>query len=88
MKLRNFTLKDKTLFLSYLNLKGHELSPYAFGNIYIWKGLFDIEWFVIEESLCIFFKDKIGCFLYLPPLGKNKSPEVIKEVFQVQLGNW
>ncbi|MCX5703846.1 MAG: phosphatidylglycerol lysyltransferase domain-containing protein [Candidatus Omnitrophica bacterium] len=83
MKLRNLTLKDKALFLSYLDLQSHELSPYAFQNIYIWKGLFDIEWFVIEESLCIFFKDKIGCFLYLSPLGRNKSPEVIKKAFQV-----
>jgi len=77
------TIKDKKLFDKFLALKKHELSTYTFENIYIWKGLFDIRWLIIEDSLCIFFKDKIGCFLYLAPLNKQKKPEVLKKVFAV-----
>lgn len=77
------TLKDKKLFEPFLGIDRHELAVYAFANIYIWKGLFDISWALIEDNLCIFFKDKIGCFLYLAPLGNNKKPEVTKKVFAV-----
>ena len=82
MKLNKLTLKDKKLFNQFLGLNTHELAAYAFENIYIWKGLFDIGWIVIEDCLCIFFKDKIGCFLYLAPLGNNK-PQVLERVFKV-----
>jgi len=86
MKLNKLTVKDKKLFDKFLSLKTHSLSVYAFENIYIWKGLFDIRWALIEDSLCIFFKDRIGCFLYLPPLSKNKNPAAIKEVFKIMDG--
>lgn len=82
MKLNELSVKDKGLFAKYLGLGKHELSTCAFENIYIWKGLFDIEWIIFENSLCIFFKDKIGSFLYLPPLAKKKSPDVLKKVFE------
>ncbi len=71
MKLKFLTLKDKKIFHNFLSLKSHELSVYVFENIYIWKKLFDIRWAVIEDSLCVFFQDKIGAFLYLSPLNKN-----------------
>ncbi len=83
MKLENLSVKDKGIFNKFLGLSRHELSVYAFENIYVWKGLFDIYWSVIENSLCIFFKDKIGCFLYLTPLAENKNPGVIKKVFHI-----
>jgi len=77
------TTKDKSLFDRFLSLKPHQLSTYAFENIYIWKGLFNIKWFVFQDSLCVFFQDTIGCFLYLAPLSQDKKPEVIKKVFQI-----
>lgn len=82
MKLSKISLKDKEIFLRYLNLTSHELSVYAFENIYIWSSLFDIQWAIIEDCLCIFFKDKIGCFLYLAPLGKN-NPKVLVKTFEI-----
>ena len=82
MKLSKISLKDKEIFLRYLNLTSHELSVYAFENIYIWSSLFDIQWAIIEDCLCIFFKDKIGCFLYLVPLGKN-NPKVQGKTFEI-----
>jgi len=86
MKLKNLSIKDKAVFNEFLGLERHELSVYAFENIYVWKGLFDIYWSLIENSLCIFFKDKIGCFLYLAPLSENKNPGVIKKVFEIMDG--
>jgi len=83
LRLNNLTLKDKKLFNQFLNLAHHGLAVYAFQNLYIWKGLFDIKWVVIEDNLCIFFKDKIGCFLYLSPLGEDKNPKVLEKIFEV-----
>lgn len=83
MKLNELALKDKELFDRMLGSDNHELSCYAFENIYIWKKLYDISWALIKESLCVFFRDKIGCFLYLPALGNKINPEVIEEVFKI-----
>ncbi len=81
MQLEKLRLKDEALFVKFLSLKKHALSVYAFQNIYIWKDLFDIRWAVIEGNLCVFFKDRIGCFLYIGPQGARLKPEVIQEVF-------
>lgn len=81
MKLDKLSLKDKKIFTKYLKLTEHRLSVYAFDNIFIWKELFDIYWAVIDGNLCVFFKDKIGCFLYIPPQGTRMKPRVAREVF-------
>ena len=83
MRLNKLSLGDKKKFDRYLKLGEHELSVYAFANIYIWRKLFDIRWAVIEDRLCVFFKDNIGSFLYLPPLGKSNSAETVSEAFKV-----
>lgn len=77
MKLNNLALKDKKLFTRYLSLGKHELSVYSFENIYIWNRLFKIRWAVIDNRLSIFFSDKSGSFLYLPPLGESFSREAV-----------
>src|SRR4030042_1869197 len=81
MRLNRLSLKDEGIFKKYLHLGEHKLSVYNFANIYIWKKLFDIEWQVIEGSLCVFFSDKIGTFLYLEPLSKENNPFVLAKVF-------
>jgi len=81
--LQKLTLKDQELFNTYLNLTSHELAAFSFANIYIWRRLYDIQWAVLDDSLCIFFRDKIGCFMYLPPLAAEKQPKVIKESFAI-----
>jgi hypothetical protein len=83
MRLNKLSVKDKLIFDRYLKLKPHELSVYSFANIYIWRGLFDISWSIIEDNLCVFFKDKIGTFLYLPPLGKANTPKVNDAIFNL-----
>jgi hypothetical protein len=86
MYLNTLSISDKRIFRRFLGLSDHELSANTFENIYIWEALFDIRWLIIKDCLCIFFKDKIGCFLYLPPLGKQAKPEVIEEVFSIMDG--
>jgi len=76
-------LQDKELFTRVFSLSQHELSAYAFANIYIWKGIFDISWEVIEGNLCIFFQDRSGVFLYLPPQGARIRPQVISKCFRI-----
>jgi len=86
MKLNKLTLKDQGLFNKHLAFARHELAAFSFANIYIWQVIFDIQWALIEDSLCIFFSDKIGCFMYLPQLEKERHPRVIKQVFEIMDG--
>ncbi|MDI6758251.1 MAG: phosphatidylglycerol lysyltransferase domain-containing protein [Candidatus Omnitrophota bacterium] len=83
MKFNKLSLKHKAIFAKYLALDYHELSPYSFENIYIWKGLFDIEWIEIEGNLCVFFKDKFSCFLYVSPLAKKIHQKAVRKVFEI-----
>lgn len=83
MLLRNLTLKDRGFIDKFLKAAPRQLSVYAFENIYIWKALFDIRWMLIEGNLCVFFKDRIGTFLYLSPLGGTRSAKAIERVFEI-----
>ncbi|MBU1998510.1 MAG: phosphatidylglycerol lysyltransferase domain-containing protein [Candidatus Omnitrophota bacterium] len=83
MKLNPLAPKDKAVFKKYLNFSEHELSAYSFDNIYVWKDLFAISWVVFENALCVFFKDKFGFFLYLPPLTEKFSDGLAEEVFEI-----
>lgn len=83
MKLNKLSLKDKPLFDKYLSLSWHELSVFSFENIYIWKGLFEISWVILRESLCVFFRDKLGCFMYLPALARKDDPGVLDAAFGI-----
>ncbi|MCX5698408.1 MAG: phosphatidylglycerol lysyltransferase domain-containing protein [Candidatus Omnitrophica bacterium] len=83
MKLNKLSLKDQKVFNRYLAFSIYELAAYSFANIYIWKALYDIEWAVIKDSLCIFFRDQLGCFMYLAPLARQPQLEVIQRVFAI-----
>ncbi len=84
--MNRLTLKDKKLFNEFLSFFRHELSVYAFENIYIWGKFYNIRWAIIKDNLCVFFRDKFGCFLYLPPLSQKKDYTVIAEVFKIMDG--
>ena len=83
MRIHSLSARDKSLFNKYLHLKEHELSAYAFENIYIWRNLFKIKWQVIEGCLCVFFQDKFRSFLYLPALGEAPAAKTITRVFEI-----
>ncbi|MFA5092375.1 MAG: phosphatidylglycerol lysyltransferase domain-containing protein [Candidatus Omnitrophota bacterium] len=86
MNLNKLTLKDKKLFNTYLAQDQHDLAVFSFANIYIWRCLYKINWVILEDSLCIFFQDAVGCFMYLPPLAREIKPAVIKASFSVMDG--
>lgn len=86
MKLNKLSLRDKPLFNRYLNRLGRELAAFSFANIYIWSCLYDISWAQIEQFPCVFFRDSVGCFMFLPPLVENPSPEIIAKAFAVMDG--
>jgi hypothetical protein len=83
MKLNKLSLSDQKLFNRYFDLFPQELAAFSFANIYIWRTLYDIEWVVIKKSLCVFFRDPAGCFMYLPALAARVSPEVIAQSFAI-----
>ena len=84
-KLNTLTLKDKPLIEGYLLKSKTSLSAYHFADIFIWKDLFQIFWVIIEDELSVFYQDKIGMFMMLPPLGKFK-PVVVKKCFEIMNG--
>jgi hypothetical protein len=83
MKLNKLVLSDQKLFKQYFDQAPQELAAFSFANIYIWRTLYTIDWALIEKSLCVFFSDPIGCFMYLPPLAGIPGPEVIQQAFAV-----
>lgn len=83
MKLNKLSLKDQKLFNRYFERFPQELAAFSFASIYIWRALYTIEWAQMEKSLCVFFRDPVGCFMYLPPLAANPSLEVIQQAFAV-----
>ncbi|HTY45260.1 MAG TPA: phosphatidylglycerol lysyltransferase domain-containing protein [Patescibacteria group bacterium] len=83
VRLKKLTAADKKIFAEFFRLRRHSLAAYSFESVYIWKGLFDIRWAVINGNLCVFFKDKIGMFLYLPPQGSCPDPSVVAKAFRI-----
>jgi len=86
VKLNKLTLRDRELFNKHLVFTRRELAAFSFANIYVWRAIFDIRWVLIGGSLCIFFRDNIGCFMYLPPLEKERHPLVIRQAFTIMDG--
>lgn len=83
MQLKKLCLKDKTIFGEFLSNEKSGLSAYAFENIFIWQALYDIFWVKTDKGLCVFFKDRVGCFLYLPPLGRRHNKGIINRCFEI-----
>ena len=83
MGLKKLTLADRGVFREFLALRPHELSVYNFANIYIWRGLFEISWEILDANLCVFFEDPIGRFLYLAPLGEKISFKALESSFEL-----
>ena len=83
VELKHLSLDDKELFDRALRTREHELSVYAFANIYIWQALFEIRWAMIDDALCLYFQDAFGMFLYLPPLVERLTPEMIAAAYAV-----
>lgn len=76
-------LEHRVLIEEFLRKRSHRLSAFSFVNIVAWKDFFDFSYTMIDGNLCIFAKNSIGCFLYLPPLGEAISSKALKECFRI-----
>ncbi len=75
-------LKQKDLFRKYFSPQVFPLSSHSFVSLFIWQDFFKFELKTIEDCLCIFARDRAGVFMYMPPLGKKISRDVIKKCFE------
>ncbi len=61
-----------------LRSQSHHLSGFSFSNIFLWSDFFEFRFEEIERYLCVFARNDIGMFLYLPPLKKGISGDLLK----------
>lgn len=81
--LRPLTIDDKALVESYLRKNKSDLSGHHFASIFIWSGLYKIFCTIIRDNFCIFYKDALGMFMPLPPLGALPRTETIRQCFEL-----
>jgi len=74
-------LTKKSLVEKYLAESRQCLSAFSFVNIFSWQNFFTFEFKEIDGNLCIFARNESGMFLYLPPLGKEISPQAVEDAF-------
>ncbi|MDP2938653.1 MAG: phosphatidylglycerol lysyltransferase domain-containing protein [Candidatus Omnitrophota bacterium] len=86
MKIKRLASKDKPVFDSFFRKDIHNLSCFSFVNVLIWKDFFNFFWTIIEDNLCLFAKNNVGCFMYLPPLGANISKRLVENCFKIMDG--
>ncbi|MFP4472938.1 MAG: phosphatidylglycerol lysyltransferase domain-containing protein [Candidatus Omnitrophota bacterium] len=58
-----------------------DLSAYAFPAVAMWEPFFAFDAVDISGSVCLFATDRLGTFLYFPPLAKSCSAETIDAAF-------
>ncbi|MFH1678695.1 MAG: phosphatidylglycerol lysyltransferase domain-containing protein [Candidatus Omnitrophota bacterium] len=83
MDFKELRISDRGVFQRFLNIDEHYLSAYHFVNIFIWGGAFRIFYAILNDCLCVFFKDKNSCFMYLPPLGDKPGLSVMNTCFAI-----
>ncbi len=83
MILKEISLGDKPLFDSRLSVMPRSLSIYSFAQIYSWTKLYSVKWAEAKGSICVFFIDKLGCFMNCGPLGGVLSEDTVLEAFSV-----
>jgi hypothetical protein len=83
MQLTELKLTDQALFEKYLKTNEYHLSAYHFCNIFIWRRIYRIVYTILDGCLCVFFRDRDGCFMYLPPLGRDLNLSVIDRCFAI-----
>jgi len=75
-------LDQKPLMDSFLSQGPRPLSSFSFVSIFAWGDFFDFEFKMINGCLCVFAYGDSGCFLYLPPLGRNFDSTTMELVFK------
>jgi hypothetical protein len=75
-------LDKKPLVDSFLIQGPRPLSSFSFVNLFAWSDFFDFDFKMINDRLCVFAQGDTGCFLYLPPLGKDADASTIELAFE------
>ena len=75
-------LEKKELIESYLKLQDNPLSSYSFVSIFAWSEFFEFTVEMIEDCLCVFAKNDLGIFMFLPPLGETLNGTVLGKCFE------
>lgn len=75
-------LEQKNVIQTHLQNRASRISVYNFNNLYSWKDAYEYDIRLIDNCMCVFMRNEIGCFLYLPPIGHIKA-SVIKKCFMI-----
>jgi uncharacterized protein len=75
-------LQQKNVIQTHLQNRASRISIYNFNNLYSWHNAYEYDIRLIDGCMCVFMRNEIGCFLYLPPIGHIKS-SVIKKCFMI-----
>ena len=81
--LNKLLIGDKALFEKYAKQGLRPFSGYSFAANYVWTGLLDYYWMMIDGNFCLFCKTKDTIFMPVPPLGKNISSSTVKKCFEL-----
>lgn len=81
MKLQELKLNDRALVDKFLKIREHELSVYSFENILMCSPFYKIEFCIQDDALSVFYKDKFGIFMILPPLTEKIKSNTIENFF-------
>ncbi|MBI3990750.1 MAG: DUF2156 domain-containing protein [Candidatus Omnitrophica bacterium] len=82
---RRLSLEDQTLFNEYLPAQNPALSSSSFASIFVWSGLLNFTWKLINDFLCVIAESGGEYFLYMPPLSKDRSDskDVTVEIIEI-----
>ena len=85
--LQPLTLRDKSLFDQYAGKTFWKLSTYSLAPIYVWQGMFQFHWTIIDGQLCVFACQNGDYFMPIMPLGNSPSRKAIRESYLYMLEN-
>ncbi|NTV28785.1 MAG: DUF2156 domain-containing protein [Candidatus Omnitrophica bacterium] len=74
-------LRERSRFEAAAGRRSGHLSAGAFPNLFVWQDAFDFDFQELDGRLCVYARQPVGSFLYLPPVGGVLSPDIIRRVF-------
>jgi uncharacterized protein len=74
------------LINEHLSRAKTHLSAFSLVSIYLWQGYFQFSFETINGCLCVFARNHLGCFLYLPPVGGEFTEQTAEECFRIMDG--
>lgn len=72
-------LNQRETFEQYINFSRANLSSHHFSSLFSWKDFYDFQFEITDGCLYVTAKDDLGSYLYLPPLGKDLTDELVAD---------